>query len=155
MTKKINHIGIAVNSIAASLAFYCDTLGMVFEGDEVVAEQKVKVAFLAVGESRIELLEPTGGPSARPKPKRYHATVDLDATRPGRDAGRIADEVVSHLVGLVGAKVKVTLEIPDAAKKDRALRLLDKAEHSCLITNSLKAPTSMEANVRISATASP
>jgi methylmalonyl-CoA/ethylmalonyl-CoA epimerase len=59
MTKKINHIGIAVNSIAASLPFYRDALGMVFEGDETVAEQKVKVAFLAVGESRIELLEPT------------------------------------------------------------------------------------------------
>ena len=59
MTKKINHIGIAVNSIEASLPFYRDTLGMEFEGDEVVAEQKVKVAFLAVGESRIELLEPT------------------------------------------------------------------------------------------------
>ena len=45
-------------------------------------------------------------------------------------------------------KLKVTLEIPDAAKKERGLRLLDKAEHSCLITSSLKAPTSMEADVR-------
>jgi len=51
-------------------------------------------------------------------------------------------------------KLKVTLEIPDATRKDRALRLLDKAEHSCLITNSLKAPTSMEADVRISAATS-
>ena len=59
MTNKINHIGIAVHSIDASLPFYRDTLGMTFEGTEVVAEQKVKVAFLAVGESRIELLEPT------------------------------------------------------------------------------------------------
>jgi len=59
MTKKINHIGIAVKSIAATLPFYRDTLGMVFEGDETVEEQKVKVAFLAVGDSRIELLEPT------------------------------------------------------------------------------------------------
>ena len=59
MTKKINHIGIAVNSLESSIPFYRDTLGMTYEGDEVVAEQKVKVAFLAVGESRIELLEPT------------------------------------------------------------------------------------------------
>ena len=59
MTKKINHIGIAVNNLEDSIPFYRDTLGMVFEGDEVVAEQKVKVAFLAVGASRIELLEPT------------------------------------------------------------------------------------------------
>lgn len=63
MTGKINHIGIAVNNIEASLPFYRDTLGMTFEGDEVVAEQKVKVAFLAVGESRIELLEPTADDS--------------------------------------------------------------------------------------------
>jgi hypothetical protein len=45
------------------------------------------------------------------KPKRYYGTVTLDATRAGRDAGRIADEVIAHLVGLVGAKVTVTLEI--------------------------------------------
>lgn len=51
-------------------------------------------------------------------------------------------------------KLKVTLEIPDTAKEDRARRLLDKAEHSCLITNSLRAPTSMEADVRTSATVS-
>jgi predicted AAA+ superfamily ATPase len=45
------------------------------------------------------------------QPKRFHGTVILDPTRVGRDAGRIADEVISHLSGLVGAKVKVTLEI--------------------------------------------
>jgi hypothetical protein len=45
------------------------------------------------------------------KPKRYHGTVQLDSARVGRDAGRIADEVISHLVGLVGSNVTVTLEI--------------------------------------------
>ncbi|ORJ62057.1 methylmalonyl-CoA epimerase [Geothermobacter hydrogeniphilus] len=63
MTKKINHIGIAVKNIEASLPFYRDVLGMTFEGSEEVAEQKVRVAFLAVGESRIELLEPTADDS--------------------------------------------------------------------------------------------
>ena len=38
-------------------------------------------------------------------------TVDLDAARMGRDAGQIADEVLSHLSGLVGANVKISLEI--------------------------------------------
>jgi predicted AAA+ superfamily ATPase len=47
-------------------------------------------------------------------PKRYHGTVDLDSERVGRDASRIADEVVTHLVGLVGASVRVTLEIEAA-----------------------------------------
>jgi predicted AAA+ superfamily ATPase len=45
------------------------------------------------------------------KPKRFHGTVTLDPTRVGRDAGRVADEVVAHLVGLVGSRVKVTLEV--------------------------------------------
>jgi hypothetical protein len=35
----------------------------------------------------------------------------LDASRVGRDAGRIADEVIAHLTGLVGSNVTVTLEI--------------------------------------------
>ena len=60
MLQKINHIGIAVQSLDATLPFYRDALGMDFKGTEEVAEQKVKVAMLQVGESKIELLEPTG-----------------------------------------------------------------------------------------------
>jgi methylmalonyl-CoA/ethylmalonyl-CoA epimerase len=59
MTKLINHVGIAVKSLESSISFYRDVLGMIFEGTEEVVEQKVRVAFLAVGESRIELLEAT------------------------------------------------------------------------------------------------
>jgi hypothetical protein len=44
-------------------------------------------------------------------PRRFHGTVDLDPERVGRDASQIADEVVSHLNSLVGAEVRVTLEI--------------------------------------------
>lgn len=43
--------------------------------------------------------------------RRFYGTVDLDPARVGRDASRIADEVIAHLSGLVGAEVKVTLEI--------------------------------------------
>ncbi len=50
-------------------------------------------------------------PPKAPPPKRFHGTVELDATRVGRDASQIADEVIAHLAGLVGAKVTVTLEI--------------------------------------------
>jgi predicted AAA+ superfamily ATPase len=50
-------------------------------------------------------------PAPVPSPTRFHATVALDATRVGRDAGRIADEVIAHLAGLVGSTVNVTLEI--------------------------------------------
>ncbi|NCO58569.1 MAG: hypothetical protein GW783_11360, partial [Deltaproteobacteria bacterium] len=49
----------------------------------------------------------------------YHGTVSLDPARVGRDASCIADEVIAHLVGQVGAEVTVTLEIeatlPDGA----------------------------------------
>ncbi|GMW00528.1 MAG: hypothetical protein AMXMBFR84_16650 [Candidatus Hydrogenedentota bacterium] len=45
------------------------------------------------------------------RPKRYHGTVVLDPARVGRDASRVADEVIAHLAGLVGADVTVTLEI--------------------------------------------
>jgi hypothetical protein len=47
----------------------------------------------------------------KPKAKRFHGSVTLDPTRVGRDAGRIADEVIAHLAGLVGSDVTVTLEI--------------------------------------------
>jgi hypothetical protein len=53
----------------------------------------------------------TGSPTPPARPKRFHGTVALDATRVGRDAGRIADEVIAHLVGLMGSSVTVTLEI--------------------------------------------
>jgi len=57
----------------------------------------------------------TGGgtppPAVVTAPKRFHGTATLDSKRVGRDAGRIADEVVAHLAGLVGSNVKVTLEI--------------------------------------------
>ncbi|MBI5907809.1 MAG: ATP-binding protein [Burkholderiales bacterium] len=53
------------------------------------------------------------------KPKRFHGTAILDTTRVGRDASRIADEVIAHLAALVGANVTVTIEIeaeiPDGA----------------------------------------
>ncbi len=49
--------------------------------------------------------------TASPLPRRFHGTVRLDAARVGRDASRIADEVIAHLVGQVGAEVTVTLDI--------------------------------------------
>jgi methylmalonyl-CoA epimerase len=56
--RKIDHIGIAVKDIQSTLKFYEDALGLENIGFEVVEDQGVRVAFLTVGESRIELLEP-------------------------------------------------------------------------------------------------
>jgi len=82
------------------------------------------------GESGTLRTEPGPGPAPPPeetRPKRFHGSATLDTARVGRDAGRIADEVLSHLSGLVGAKVKVTLEIeaeiPDGAP-DQVVRVV-------------------------------
>ena len=78
--------------------------------------------------------EPT--PPADIQPTRFHGSVSLDATRAGRDASRIADEVITHLAGLMRANVTVTLEIsaeisPDVQawieRPSRAPRLRDDA----------------------------
>lgn len=67
----------------------------------------------------------SGSALAMEQPKRFHGTVTLDTARVGRDASRIADEVIAHLAGLVGAEVKVTLEVeammPDGAS-DQVVR---------------------------------
>ena len=64
---KIDHLGIAVNSIEEGKKFWTDVLGLKFEGSETVAEQKVATAFFPVGESEVELLESTApdGPVAK------------------------------------------------------------------------------------------
>jgi len=54
------------------------------------------------------------GPASQqpsPKPRRFHGSAVLDATRAGRDAGRIAEEIIAHLTALPRAEVRVTLEI--------------------------------------------
>ena len=63
---RVDHIGLAVKSIAESLKFY-EALGLKSVGVEEVAEQKVRVAFLPIGEAEVELLESTApdGPVAK------------------------------------------------------------------------------------------
>jgi len=56
--KKVSHIGVAVKDLEKAKEVF-RTLGLDVEGEEVVEEQKVKVAFIPVGETRIELLEAT------------------------------------------------------------------------------------------------
>ncbi|MDP3385939.1 MAG: methylmalonyl-CoA epimerase [Eubacteriales bacterium] len=67
MVTKIDHIGVAVKNLEESLKFYRETLGLDLQGVEIVEEQKVKVAFLPIGDTEIELLESTDpdGPIAK------------------------------------------------------------------------------------------
>ena len=57
---KLDHLGIAVRSVEEALKVYRDALGIEVAGVEEVAAEKVRVAMLPVGDTRIELLEPTG-----------------------------------------------------------------------------------------------
>ena len=67
MVEKIDHIGIAVKSIKETSGLLCNLLGLKVAGEEIVEEQKVKVAFLPLGDSELELLESTSaeGPISR------------------------------------------------------------------------------------------
>lgn len=81
---KIDHIGIATRGIDEAAKFYRDVLGLDMTETEEVTEQKVRVAMLPVGESRIELLEATSqdSPIARFLEKRgpgiHHIAVRVD-----------------------------------------------------------------------------
>lgn len=61
--RKISHIGIAVRDLDQQKQFYQQTLGLELLAEEEVPDQKVKIAMFAVGDARIELLEPTGADS--------------------------------------------------------------------------------------------
>ncbi|WP_419393709.1 methylmalonyl-CoA epimerase [Cytobacillus praedii] len=64
MIKKIDHIGIAVRSLDEALPFYTEILKLPLLGVEEVESEKLKVAFLKAGETKLELLEPTNEDSA-------------------------------------------------------------------------------------------
>ena len=81
---KINHLGIATKGIEEALEFWSDALGLENVHTEIVDDQKVRVAMLPIGESRIELLEPTSDDSPISKflEKRgggiHHIAIEVD-----------------------------------------------------------------------------
>lgn len=114
MFKKIDHLGIAVPDLAAAVRLFQDTLGLECTGEEVVAEQKVKTAFFPIGESSLELLEPTEPDSPISKflekrgPGIHHIALRVEdvvqAIATVKDKGlRMIDEVPR--TGAHGAKI--------------------------------------------------
>lgn len=81
---KINHLGIATKRIDEALKFWSDALGLENVHTEIVEDQKVRVAMLPIGESRIELLEPTSedSPISKFLEKRgggiHHIAIEVD-----------------------------------------------------------------------------
>lgn len=84
MIKKINHIAIVVPDLAEATRFWVDTLGLPLKGKEYVADQGVEIAFLPVGESSVELLEPVLADSgvarymAKRGPGIHHICFEVD-----------------------------------------------------------------------------
>ena len=75
-------------------------------------EEPIPVDEKEPGEEKIREKEPGEKDPEKPiKPRRFHGSVNVDATRLGRDAGKVGEEIVQHLSALVGAEVEVTLEI--------------------------------------------
>jgi methylmalonyl-CoA epimerase len=114
MLNKVDHIGIAVNDIEEALSFYRDQLGLEVGGTEEVPEQKVKVTFLQLGETRIELLQSTepDGPVAKFIEKRgigiQHIAVGTDNIEETLEmlkskGARLIDE--QPRIGAGGAKI--------------------------------------------------
>ena len=87
MKATLDHIGIAVGDIAASLRFFHDVLGLDVGFPQEVPSQRVRVTFLPAGETSLELLEPTTGdsPVARYLSKRgagmHHVAFRVDDIR--------------------------------------------------------------------------
>ena len=84
---KIDHVGIATRELSEALGFWRDALGLEVVETEEVAEQGVRVAMLPIGETRVELLEPTSeaSPVAKFLEKRgagiHHIAVRVDDIR--------------------------------------------------------------------------
>ncbi|WP_079479793.1 methylmalonyl-CoA epimerase [Halobacillus salinus] len=82
--KKIAHIGIAVERIDDALPFYQHSLGLSLEAVEEVESEQVKVAFLALGETKLELLEPLSEDSpiqsflSKKGPGVHHIALEVD-----------------------------------------------------------------------------
>jgi len=114
MIRRVDHLGIAVRSIAEARGFY-EALGLTLEAIEEVPQEQVRVAMIRCGETRLELLEPTGpeSPIARFLEQRgpgiHHlclASDDLDA-----DDARLREQGVRRLreaptPGAGGARVQ-------------------------------------------------
>lgn len=115
--EKIAHIGIAVHSLEETLPFYTEQLGLLLEGIEKVESEQVKVAFLKIGESRLELLEPLSDASA----------IATFLEKKGEGIHHIAlevDEIEKRLVDLKENGIRLIHEQPKIGANDSKIAFL-------------------------------
>ena len=110
MKAVLDHVGIAVSDLQASLAFFKDVLGLHVESSEEVASQRVRAHFIPAGESSIELLEATAKDSAIAKyvekrgPGIHHITLRV------RDIRAVLDQLRGRGVRLVDQEPRAGAE---------------------------------------------
>ena len=91
-----------------------DSPGMLVKSDVAKAQLAKEIPTTSTTEAGLSDPDDSPVPPNPPVKKqanRFYGTVTLDSARVGRDASRVADEVISHLVALMGSDVIVTLEI--------------------------------------------
>ena len=124
---KIDHIGIAVKSLVESIKVYEDALGLTVTGYDQVDDQGVRVAMLNIGESRIELLEPTGPDSP----------IEKFMTKRGEGIHHIAvrvDNIEQTLERLKAAGVRLVDSVPRrGAHNTRIAFIHPSATHGVLL----------------------
>lgn len=127
MIKKINHIAVVVPDLADSIHFWVDTLGLELSHKEHVASQAVDVAFLPVGDSKIELLQPTDDESgvarylAKKGPGMHHICFEVD-------------NIEAALVKLKKADVPLINEVPTTGSDGRKFAFIHpKAANGVLV----------------------
>ena len=109
MIKKVNHIAVVVNDLEEAMHFWVDALGLELSHREHVASEAVDVAFLPVGDSKIELLQPVDDESgvARYLEKRgsgmHHICFEVDDIEAALQKLKLANVQLINEVPTVGA----------------------------------------------------
>jgi len=106
MIQKIDHLGIAVQSLADAIKYYEEALGLKCEHTEEVPSQKVRTAFFTVGDTHIELLEPTSPESAVAK------FLEKNPNGGIHHIGYATDDIAGQLAKAAAAGVKLINETP-------------------------------------------
>jgi len=126
MIERIDHIAVVVEDIERALGVFRDALGMELNHMETIPEQDVKIAFLPVGESEIELLEPISSDSgvARFLAKRgeglHHICLEVE-------------DIDAALAELKGKGIRLINERPVAGAHGRVAFVHPKSTHGVLI----------------------